>query len=92
MGSCVSKGYDSDSDGGPKNPLPKPTGQAPGSSPYIPMQPAKPAALKKVKALFDFEAETEDELSFRAEDILFVISEAENGWYLAQHSHSDRSG
>ncbi len=46
--------------------------------------PAVLAGGRRVRALFDFEGQQDDELSFREGDIIKLISEGEDGWWRAE--------
>lgn len=35
-------------------------------------------------ALYDYQAQTKDELSFKAQDILYILDKSEVDWYKAQ--------
>eukprot|EP00301_Raphidiophrys_heterophryoidea_P012981 c20311_g1_i1.p1 GENE.c20311_g1_i1~~c20311_g1_i1.p1 ORF type:complete len:387 (+),score=127.59 c20311_g1_i1:62-1162(+) len=39
---------------------------------------------KRVRGVFDFEASNDDELSFRVGDILLVVDESEEGWWMVE--------
>lgn len=45
------------------------------------------STLKRRKALYDFEGESIDELSFRAGDVITVIEEVDEGWWLGEVEH-----
>jgi hypothetical protein len=48
--------------------------------------------LKICKALFDFAATLEGELSFQQEDILFVVHMQEDGWWECENSRTGEQG
>eukprot|EP00299_Pterocystis_sp_00344_P014783 c7341_g1_i1.p1 GENE.c7341_g1_i1~~c7341_g1_i1.p1 ORF type:complete len:375 (+),score=101.00 c7341_g1_i1:52-1176(+) len=54
--------------------------------PDLPLPPSTSVQSnqKKVKAVFDFEGQHEDELSFRDGDVLTVVEESEEGWWKAE--------
>ena len=43
-------------------------------------------------ALFDFDAEDDDEISFRKDDILVVSDDTDQEWWKARHEGSNESG
>ena len=75
-----------------KVPLPTPAKPPLNGSPHVPLQPPKPTILKRVKAIFDFDAMDDDELDFKEGDILLVVSKENEGWCLAQHEKSNKQG
>lgn len=40
--------------------------------------------LKTLRALYDYDAEEENELTFATDDILYVLDEDPSGWWTAQ--------
>jgi hypothetical protein len=43
-----------------------------------------PANFKRVKAIYDFEARTSSEISFKAGDVFVLISEDPSGWWVGE--------
>ncbi|KAG7326858.1 hypothetical protein KOW79_010259 [Hemibagrus wyckioides] len=58
----------------------------PPGPPFCPANtfPPPQASLKKVKALYDFIAEEQDELNFSAGDIIDVLDESESFWWVGR--------
>jgi len=54
-----------------------------------PLPPAQPAQ-EKVKALYDFDAESKDELTFREGDIITVLAKDDANWWDGQLSSGSR--
>ena len=50
----------------------------------------KPRNVKVMKAVFDYEAGDEDELSFKAGDILYIIDSSDPDWWRARLDESDK--
>ncbi|KAI8146274.1 hypothetical protein BJV82DRAFT_601149 [Fennellomyces sp. T-0311] len=48
---------------------------------------AQQSGPKRRKALFDFEGESLEELSFRAGDVITVVEEVDEGWWLGEVEH-----
>ena len=46
----------------------------------------KPRNVKIMRAIFDYSAEEEDELSFLAGDILYILDQSEDDWWKARWS------
>ena len=44
----------------------------------------KPRNVKIMRAIFDYSAEEEDELSFLAGDILYILDQSEDDWWKAR--------
>ncbi|XP_017337572.1 GRB2-related adapter protein 2b isoform X2 [Ictalurus punctatus] len=77
----------------PAQPLPTPQERRHQSGPSGPpgppprpaeMLPPPQASLMKVKALYDFIAEEQDELNFSAGDIIEVVDQPESFWWVGQ--------
>ena len=44
----------------------------------------KPRNVKIMRAIYDYTAEEEDELSFQVGDILYILDQGEDDWFLKQ--------
>ncbi|KAJ3324137.1 hypothetical protein HDV06_000678 [Boothiomyces sp. JEL0866] len=57
-----------------------------------PPRPASINATKQVKVLYDFDAETDQELSIRTGEIISVTEEIDSGWWIGTIVGSNRTG
>ncbi|KAI9266483.1 hypothetical protein BDA99DRAFT_505805 [Phascolomyces articulosus] len=55
--------------------------------PPMPRRTQQASTPKRRKAIYDFEGESIDELSFRAGDVITVVEEVDEGWWLGEVEH-----
>ena len=51
------------------------------SSPIYVLPPLPPGSLSSVEALYDYTKDKEDELSFVAGTVIYVVKKNDDGWY-----------
>lgn len=72
--------FDADDNSG-GNPFASAPPMPPAGRPAAPAAPSAPRAANMVEALFDHEAEEEDELNFMTGDLVEVIDKPDGGWW-----------
>lgn len=87
MGSCAGKGQkekagQGDGAGHATGP------QVPASRPPPPPEPNLPTFIAK----FDYDCRTDDDLSFKKGDLLYIISTEEGDWWYARHRETGLDG
>ncbi|XP_052256074.1 tyrosine-protein kinase SRK3-like isoform X3 [Dreissena polymorpha] len=97
MGCCQSKpkdltltdiGKDAETKGGRRNSYSKDPTNLPTTRTDAPSAQAPSGPQKRVHALYDYNARTEDDLSFKKGDILILLDQTEENedWWYAQHT------
>jgi len=66
--------------GAPRGGMPPRGGMAPRAPPAAPAQPARP----RCKALYPYQAQADDELTFQTGDVMFVVQPDDGGWIQAE--------
>ena len=62
--------------------------QVPASRPPPPPEPNLPTFVAK----FDYDSRTDDDLTFKKGDLLYIISTEEGDWWYAKHRESGAEG
>ncbi|CAN6665085.1 myosin-5 [Trichomonascus vanleenenianus] len=66
-------------------PPPPPAQPEPSLEPEVPAEPM-------AKVLYDFNAESDAQLSIRADEVIIIVQKENNGWWLARHQGSSKQG
>ncbi|CAH1776273.1 unnamed protein product [Owenia fusiformis] len=58
-----------------------------------PPDPSRPqSGAKLIRALYDYEARTADDLTFKKDDIMEIVSDTDSDWWMARHMVSNQTG
>jgi hypothetical protein len=60
--------------------------------PKLPPPKPKEPEQKRIRALYDYEARTHEDLSFKKGDILYIVNNEEGDWWHAKHQKTNKSG